>query len=61
MKKVVIFGLGKIADVIFHYLSNSNDYEICAFTAETNFLPETRLHRDLPCVDFASISTLYPP
>lgn len=60
MTKVIIFGIGRGADVAFRYLIKDSPHHICAFTVEKQYLKETTFH-GLPIIDFDIIETIYPP
>ncbi len=60
MAKVIIFGIGRGADVAFRYLIKDSPHHICAFTVEKQYLKETKFH-NLPIIDFDIIETVYPP
>ena len=38
MSKLVIFGLGNMADQAYFYFSNDSDHEVVAFTADAEFV-----------------------
>jgi sugar O-acyltransferase (sialic acid O-acetyltransferase NeuD family) len=60
MKKLVIFGTGEIAQLAHFYFSQSDDYEVSAFTVDDDFIDEATLF-DLPIVGFSKILKNYPP
>lgn len=60
MKKLIIFGTGKIAQDVFHYIKNDSDFEIVAFTIDREFLKEEKFF-DLPVVPFDEVEKKYPP
>lgn len=60
MDKIVIFGVGQIAEVAHFYLTHDSDYETVAFTADGAFIEETEYH-GLPVVPFENIQTEFPP
>ena len=60
MSKVVIFGEGKIADVVYFYLTNDSPYEVVAFTADADYISKDKLF-DLPVVPFEEVERKYPP
>jgi sugar O-acyltransferase (sialic acid O-acetyltransferase NeuD family) len=59
--QVVIFGAGKVADVVYHHLKRSDNYQVVGFTCDSAFAPETGRFRDLPVVSFESVTDRFPP
>lgn len=59
--KVIIFGVGKLADYVHFVLTNDSPYEVVAFCIEEAFMPEIRTVRDLPIIDFEQLPSVYPP
>lgn len=60
MSKVVIFGVGKIADQAYFYLTNDSPHQIVAFTVDDGYLSaEEKL--GLPVVLFENVESKYPP
>lgn len=60
MDKIIIFGTGKIADVLFYFLKNESEFEPIAFTADKEFIKEEKFN-DLPIVPFQEIEKHYSP
>ncbi|WP_243246582.1 acetyltransferase [Pseudomonas maioricensis] len=60
MKKLVIFGVGQIAELAHHYFSTDSDYEVVAFTVDAAYRLESEFF-GLPVVPFESISEHFPP
>lgn len=60
MAKVIIFGVGQIADVAHFYLSHDSPHEIAAFTVDREFLREER-HSGLPVEPFDCVEKAFPP
>jgi len=54
MKDLIIFGNGKIADVVFYYAKNECNLNIVAFTVDKEFIRDNRFH-DLPVIPFENI------
>ena len=65
MKKIVIFGLGMIADVAYHHIVRDSAYEVCAFTCDREWLTaaaDSNVGRlGLPVLDFDEIERSHPP
>ena len=59
MKKIVIFGTGELAQRIFFYLKDSEDY-VVAFSANKSNIDSNEL-LGLPVVPFENIQEKYPP
>ena len=59
MEKVIVFGLNDISQIAHFYLSNSNNYEVVAFTVDKKFLIQNEFER-LPVIAFDNIETIYP-
>lgn len=60
MKPVVLFGAGKIGEVILYFFRNHSDRDVVACTADRDYLPPSPWH-DLPVIDFSNILETYPP
>ena len=58
-KKLVIFGTGETADIAYEYFTHDSDYDVVAFTVESQYLKETELH-GLPVVSFNDVEKHYP-
>jgi sugar O-acyltransferase (sialic acid O-acetyltransferase NeuD family) len=58
--KVVIFGAGQGADMVYRYLSRDTEHQICGFTVDAPFFREPSL-RGLPVVDYATVTARFPP
>lgn len=58
-KKLVIFGLSEIAELAYFYFQNDSQYEVVAFTIDSEFKSvETKY--DIPVVSFEDVERLYP-
>ncbi|OAJ96177.1 acetyltransferase [Vibrio bivalvicida] len=58
-KKLVIFGLSEIAELAYFYFQNDSQYEVVAFTLDSEFKSvETKC--GLPVVNFEDVDKLYP-
>ena len=60
MAKVIIFGIGQIAEIAFFYLKNDSEHEVVAFTVDSDFL-KTDKFQNLPVISFEEIEKKYPP
>jgi len=61
MKPVVIFGTGKMAEVLYRYIRRDRPYEIAGFTCEAPYLPPGGAFDGLPVVDFERVTERFPP
>jgi sugar O-acyltransferase (sialic acid O-acetyltransferase NeuD family) len=60
MKDIIIFGIGKIADVIQFYMREESGLPVKAFTVDSGYITENTFN-DLPVVAFEDIEKNYPP
>lgn len=62
MKKLIIFGLGKIADVAYQHFLRDGGREIAAFVCDRDWIDKGQAVQGcLPIVAFDEIEHLYPP
>jgi len=59
MSKVIIFGIGRGADVAFKYISRDSSHSVCAFTVDEKYLRADEFN-GLPVVSFENIDTIFP-
>jgi sugar O-acyltransferase (sialic acid O-acetyltransferase NeuD family) len=59
-KEIIIFGTGKIADVIQFYMREESGLPVRAFTVDEKFITEQQFN-GLPVVAFENIEATYPP
>jgi len=59
-KDLVIFGIGKIAEVIYYYAKNECDFNVVAFCVDEGF-KKTDQFQGVPVVAFETIENTYPP
>lgn len=59
-KNIVIFGTGELAQLASFYFSNDSNYNVCAFTLDSQFI-ESDTYLDLPLIPFDEIHITYPP
>ena len=60
MSRIVIFGIGKIADQAYFYLTNDTPHEIVAFTVDREYLSDG-VKMGLPVVPFEEVQDVYSP
>lgn len=60
---IVIFGAGKIAFVLNHYIKNDPFclLDPVGFVVDDEFIPKSRIFADLPCVPWSDVERVYPP
>ena len=65
VKSIVIFGIGKIADVAFQHMVRDADYRVVAFTCDPEWMQTSAgpmvEHCGLPLVPFSDLEKLFPP
>lgn len=65
MKPLVIFGLGKIADVAYHHIMRDSEYEVVGFTCDAEWSTtngeKPNTHYGHPVLPFEDIERRYPP
>lgn len=62
MNKVILFGIGKIAEVAHYYLTHdTTNINIVAFTVENKYIPSETVKYGLPIVSFENLETIYSP
>jgi sugar O-acyltransferase (sialic acid O-acetyltransferase NeuD family) len=59
-KDLVIFGVGKIAEVIYYYAKEECRYNVVAFSVDEPYKNKVTF-QGLPVVSFAEVETHYPP
>lgn len=60
MKPVIIFGIGKIAEVIHYYITNDTNLKIAAFTCDDEYVNSGE-YLGYKVVKFSEVQNLYPP
>ena len=58
MCKVVVFGVGQIAEVVYFYLKNDSEYEITAFTVDSEYINESTF-LGLPVIPFSEVNNIF--
>lgn len=59
-KRLVLFGLGDMAQLAHYYFSNDSEYEVAAFTVDADYMQVSEFCH-LPVVAFEEAEKLYPP
>lgn len=60
MNKVILWGIGKIAQVINFYLTNDSNYEVCAFCVDKEY-KNLDFFYNKPVISFDEIVEKFPP
>lgn len=60
MEKVVIYGIGRHAELVAHEMKRNNLFEVVAFTVSQEYFNKSRL-QELPIVPFEKITQTHPP
>lgn len=60
MIKIVIFGMGEIAQIANYYFDTDSPYIVAAFTLDKEYI-KSDTYEGKPMVDFDMIKELYPP
>lgn len=60
MKPIVLFGVGKIAEVILHFFAHCSERKVVACTVDRQYLPAAEWN-GLPVVAFEDLVSTYPP
>ena len=58
--KVIIFGIGQIAEVAQFYLTYDSPYKVVAFTVDKEYMQRDKLF-NLPIISFENIKDEYSP
>ena len=59
-KEIVLIGAGEFAEIAFEYFTHDSDYNVVAFSVESEFLKQPVL-AGLPVVPYEELEALYPP
>lgn len=60
MKKLIIFGIGDIAEVAKYFFDHDSDYSVCAFVLDKDYIQSDEFC-GLPLVCFDEVAEKYPP
>ena len=61
MAGIVIYGTGKIADVIYRYIAFDRAFDVVAFTCDATWMPPVRTFHGKPIVAFEEVERHFPP
>ena len=57
---IILFGTGKIAEVLLYYFRNHSEFEVVACTVDREFI-KSDIWNNLPVIPFEEILEAYPP
>ena len=60
MSKIVIFGVGKYAEVVYHHFTHDSPHQVVAFAVDGAYRDRDKLF-ELPVVDFETLEQTYSP
>lgn len=60
MKKIIIFGIGKISQVVYYYFSRCPNLKVCGFTVDREYLQPIKW-TNLPIIDFEQVQERFSP
>lgn len=60
MKELIIFGTGKIADVIHYYATHECNRKVVAFTVDSEYI-KTATYHNCPVIPFDEVVQKFPP
>lgn len=60
MKPIILFGTGKIAEVLLYFFTHHSDRRVVACTADRDYMPGAEWH-GLPVIPFDEIAHSHPP
>ncbi len=61
MAEIVIFGAGKVADVLYRHIMHAGEHNVVAFTVDADYIPAGGTFHGKPVVAFESVAAAYPP
>ena len=61
MADIVIYGTGKIADVIYRYIAFDRAFDVVAFACDSAWMPPTKTFHGKPIVAFEEVERHFPP
>ncbi len=60
MKKIIVFGTGEFADIVYYYFTHDTDIEVASFTVDSGYIDKDSFN-GLPVVPFDEVERRYPP
>ena len=61
MAEIVIFGTGKVADVVYQHVASSGVHDVVAFTTDGAHVPEGAMFHGKPVVPFEALAEHFSP
>src|SRR5258708_2626894 len=61
MADIVIYGTGRIADVIYRYITFDRAFDVVGFACDAAWMPNTKTFHDKPIVAFEEVERHFPP
>lgn len=61
MARIVIFGTGKVADVIYHHIRHAGTHDVVAFTVDAQYAAAGSTFHEKPIVPFDQLPSHFPP
>lgn len=61
MNKIVIFGVSDAAELAHYYFTTDSNYQVEAFSVDSEYLPDSGNFCGLPVVPFEEVDSIYPP
>lgn len=58
--QIVMFGAGKVADVVYRHIAHSGTHDVVAFTTDAPHVPDGGVFHGKPVMPFDSVATQYP-
>ena len=60
MSKIIIFGTGPFAEIVYFYLTHDSPHDVIGFTVNESFIKENKFF-GLPVIPFENIEKKYSP
>ena len=59
-KKLIVFGIGELAEVALYYFNTDSHFEVVAFTVDQSYI-STSTFNGLPIIPFENLNEAFPP
>ncbi len=60
MKKIIVFGTGEFADIVYYLFTHDTGIEVASFTVDSSYIDEDSFN-GLPVIPFDEVERRYPP
>ena len=60
-RKVIIFGITDLAEILYSYLFHSENYEVIAFCVDKDYLPKEKKFHNLPIYSYEQVKEIFSP